>query len=82
MELTAQANMRVLRCQYFFYWTFPVKLFLHFKERCFGAPPNPTKVPSPWINETLLRVSIAEQKLFRNASVPFGSSILAIGQNQ
>lgn len=82
MELTSQFNMKVLSCQYFFHWTFPVKLILHFKEKWLATPPEPAHVPCPWINETLLRVSIAEQKLFENASIPFGSSLIVVGQNQ
>ena len=81
-KLASQAGMRILSCQYFFHWTFPLKLLLHFKESCFGARPQSPKVPPTWVNETLLRLSIAEQKLFRNAPVPFGSSLIAIGQKQ
>lgn len=77
-----QAGMRIVKCQYFFHWTFAPKLILHFKEKCFGAHYSVPTVPHPLVNEMLLRFSIAEQKLFRNASVPFGSSIIAIGQNQ
>jgi SAM-dependent methyltransferase len=81
-ELASQSDMRILSCQYFFHWTFPLKLALHFKEMCFGGRSQVPDVPPPWINETLLRLSIAEQKFLRNARVPFGSSIIAIGQKQ
>jgi trans-aconitate methyltransferase len=79
IALASQAGMKVLNCQYFFHWTFAPKLLLHFKEGCFGARFQMPRVPRPWVNEMLLRISIAEQKLLRNASVPFGSSIIAIG---
>ena len=82
IELTSQAGIKVLRCQYFFHWTFPLKLLLHLKESCFGARPQLPTVPPPWVNTTLLRFSIAEQKLFRHSSIPFGSSIIAVGQHQ
>jgi SAM-dependent methyltransferase len=82
IALAAQAGMRILNCRYFFHWTFAPKLLLHFKESCFGARVRVPKVPPPWVNETLLLLSIVEQRLFRNASVPFGSSIIAIGRHQ
>jgi len=79
--LASQAGMKILDCQYFFHWTFVPKLLLHFKESYFGTRFKVPKVPHPWVNATLLSFSIAEQKLFRHLSVPFGSSIIAIGRH-
>jgi len=81
-ELASESGMRILSCRYFFHWMFPLKLFMHFKEMCFGACSGVPDVPRPWINEALMRLSIAEQKLFRNVRVSFGSSIIAIGEKQ
>jgi trans-aconitate methyltransferase len=79
-QLTSQAGMKISSCQYFFHWTVPVKLLLHFKESWLGATAQIPRVPPPWLNETLFRLSITEQKLSRNGSIPFGSSIIAVGQ--
>jgi 2-polyprenyl-3-methyl-5-hydroxy-6-metoxy-1,4-benzoquinol methylase len=79
--LASEVQMRVLKCHYFFHWTFVPKLLLHFKERFFGAGTQLPRVPCQWVNETLLKFSIAEQILFRNACIPIGSSIIAVGRH-
>jgi len=82
IALTSQVDMKILKCQYFFHWIFAPKLLLHFKERCFGTSIRVPTVPRPWLNEMLLKFSVAEQKLFRKASIPIGSSIIAIGRHR
>lgn len=81
-QLTSQAGMRILRCRYFFYWAFPVKLLIHYKERLLGADPQIPKVPPRWINELLYWFSIVEQSVFGTMPIPFGSSLVAVGSKQ
>jgi len=80
--LAHQAGLQMSSCKYFFHWTFPIKLLLHFKENLFGSGIEIPKVPSRWINETLFHISVVEQKLFGNTPIPFGSSLLAVGGKQ
>lgn len=80
IKLASEAGMRVLKCQYFFHWMFPIKLFLHLKERSFGARRKIPKSPPPFLNEILFRLSIGEQKLLGRLPIPFGNSIIVAGQ--
>jgi trans-aconitate methyltransferase len=82
IELASQAGMKVVSCRYFFHWTFAPKLLLHLKESCFGVRVQIPQVPPAWFNKTLLLISIAEQKLFHDTSVPFGSSIIVVGRQK
>jgi len=81
-DMASQVGMKVLTSRYFFHWIFPLKLLLHWKESFFGAQSLVPGVPPGWINEVLLYVSLAEQKLFRYICLPFGSSMIAICEKE
>jgi trans-aconitate methyltransferase len=80
VKLSSEVGLRVVTCRYFFHWMFPIKLLLHTKERCFGAIPKVPKSPQPFINQTLFRLSICEHKLLGRLPIPFGNSIVLVGQ--
>lgn len=74
------ANLRIDRCQYFFHWLVPLKLVVRLKERLIQSRPKPPNIPSPIVNRTLLALSLLEQRLFGNFSLPIGTSLLAVGK--
>ncbi len=77
-ELAYRAGARVESSRYFFQWTSPLKLAVHFKEAIFGATPAPPRVPAGWLNAALYRLSRLEQRTLGRLPVPFGSSLLAV----
>jgi SAM-dependent methyltransferase len=78
LELISRTSLRIQDLRYFFHWTFPVKFLIHCKEKYFRIDPAIPKVPSPSVNALLYQLSILEQKIFRAASLPFGSSLLVV----
>lgn len=76
--LAEQAGARIHRERYFFHWTGPVKLAAHFKENLFGSTAALPRVPAPWLNKCLYRLSRVEQGIFQSLPIPFGSSLLAV----
>ncbi len=74
------ANLRIDRCQYFFHWLVPLKLVVRLKERLIQSQPKPPNIPSPIVNRTMLALSLLEQRLFGNFSLPIGTSLLAVGK--
>jgi SAM-dependent methyltransferase len=82
IELMSEVGIKRFVCRYFFIWVFPVKLFLHYWENLVGANPRVPSVPPRWLNEMFFQVSILEQKLLANPSVPFGTSLIAVGRKR
>lgn len=80
-SLLDSIGLRVLHDQYFFHWVAPAKLVTRVKERVFGtSSPSIPKVPTGWLNKTLLTISRAEQLLPSWTKPPFGSSLLLMGR--
>jgi SAM-dependent methyltransferase len=77
-EVVRQTDLRILEERYFYHWTCPVKLAVAAIERALHSKPQPTRIPAPWINELLYRVSRMEQRMLTPLSIPFGSSLLMI----
>jgi len=73
------AGMKILAERYFFHWMFPAKLAARAAGKLLGAKPAVPHVPAKWLNRTLYRISRAEQRLFRAAPLPFGSSLIVLG---
>jgi SAM-dependent methyltransferase len=82
IELMSEVGINTFRCRYFFAWTFPVKLFLHYRENLLGANPRIPRVPPQWLNEALFQISILEQRLLANTPMPFGGSLIATGRKR
>jgi len=72
------ASGEIVLSRYFFHWMFPAKLAARAQESVRGADPKPPRIPPRAVNETLRRISIAEQKTLSRLPVPFGSSLLAV----
>ena len=80
MALARAAGVRVTHAVYFFHWLFPAKLVTRLIEAITHPRPSAPRVPPGWVNETLYRLSRLEQRLLTPLGVPFGSSLLAVGQ--
>jgi 2-polyprenyl-3-methyl-5-hydroxy-6-metoxy-1,4-benzoquinol methylase len=81
-EVLEAAGARLKMMQYFFHWTFPAKLAVRVAEAVLPRRPLkhelPSVPPAP-VNRALYLLSRLEQVCLRGA-IPFGSSLLAIGQ--
>ena len=77
LELASQTSLRIHDLQYFFHCMFAAKMLVHYKEKCIRTNPAIPKVPSPVLNALSYRLSMLEQKIFKQR-LPFGSSLLAI----
>ena len=77
-ELAQRAGARVDKTRYFFQWTSPIKLAVRLKEAILPGTPAPPRLPPPWLNAALYRLSRIEQKVSRAWPLPFGSSLLAV----
>jgi len=82
IQLMSEVGISRFVCRYFFIWVFPVKLLLHYWEHLVGATPTVPTVPARWLNEVFFRLSILEQKLLANQSIPLGASLIAVGQKR
>ena len=79
-DLANRAGLPIIQERYLYHWTFPVKLAVGLLERTLHAEPMPAKVPPAWINAPLYWLSRIEQKTIGHARLPFGSSLMVIGQ--
>ena len=77
-----RAGLRVLEQNYFYHWTFPVKVAVRLYERVFNVKPKPARVPPKWINSGQYWLSRLEQKTLSRVPLPLGSSLLAVGKRQ
>jgi hypothetical protein len=75
-QLAAEAGVRIVRMQYFFHWTFPVKLAQRVVEAVMPGAPKPASVPPAPINRALYLLSRAEHACAGPLLLPFGSSLL------
>jgi len=72
-----RAGLRTITSRYYFQWLVPVKLAVRGVELLSGRAGDPARVPPPWLNRLLLRVTRLEQKALEPLNLPFGSSLLA-----
>jgi 2-polyprenyl-3-methyl-5-hydroxy-6-metoxy-1,4-benzoquinol methylase len=78
--LATAADMRVDEARYFFRWTAAGKLAARVAEALVpGAPVAPTVPPGP-LNRVLYGLSRIEERLIGGLPVPFGTSLLVVGQ--
>jgi SAM-dependent methyltransferase len=75
--VVGRAGLRTIASRYYFQWLFPVKLAVRGVELLSGREGDPARVPPPWLNRLLLRVTRLEQKALEPLNLPFGSSLLA-----
>jgi SAM-dependent methyltransferase len=76
-----QAGMRLDLMRYWYQWPFPVKLAARGWQAVMHPEPKSPKIPPPFLNRAMFRLSRIEQKLFTEFPAPFGSSLLAVGGN-
>jgi SAM-dependent methyltransferase len=81
-EIAASAGLEIEEERYLYHWTFPVKLGVRLVENALRLKPKPPGPGNRWINEALFRVSRLEQKLISPLVLPFGSSLMVIGQKK
>jgi 2-polyprenyl-3-methyl-5-hydroxy-6-metoxy-1,4-benzoquinol methylase len=81
-ELAASAGVSIVRMEYFFHWTFPVKLAQRVVEALMHSTPKPAVVPPPPVNATLHGLSRLERVLLGPLRLPFGSSLLVIAKGK
>jgi len=79
-EVAQQAGFRIHEERYLYHWTCPVKLGIHWMERLFRLEPKPAEVPMQPVNELMYLVSRLEQMTVTRLSLPFGSSLMIVGQ--
>ena len=79
-RLAQQAGLKIVTLKYFFHWLFPVKLATRFVERSLGLQPKPPRIPPGWINWLFCLLSRIECRALGSLPVPFGSSLLVVGE--
>jgi 2-polyprenyl-3-methyl-5-hydroxy-6-metoxy-1,4-benzoquinol methylase len=79
-KVAKQAGLHIQQERYLYHWTCPVKLAIRLRERLFPSKPQPAQIPSTVVNNLLLQFTRLEQKTLTPLSLPFGSSLLIVGQ--
>lgn len=80
--LISSAGLSVVFCHYYFVWTYFPKFMLRLKERVLGASTSEaqTHIPSQFVNSCLNRFSYWEHRVFHHIPVPFGTSLIVVGE--
>jgi len=79
--LANSSGVRLEKLQYLFHWTCPVKLAIRIKERLLKSRAESPQVPQRMINWICFALTRLEQLTISKISMPFGSSLLAIGSS-
>ena len=74
----AAADLELLRLEYFFGWTVPVKLLVRLKEALAAPGAEEVSIPPAPVNGLLEAACRAEQAVARWTGLPAGSSLLAV----
>jgi SAM-dependent methyltransferase len=74
--LLRQADFTILEERYWYQWAWPVKLAVRLSESLFRCPSAIERVPPPWINRFLYRISCIEQQTLGAIGAPFGSTLM------
>ncbi|HEV2386406.1 MAG TPA: class I SAM-dependent methyltransferase [Candidatus Acidoferrales bacterium] len=74
------APLRILEERYLFQSLFPAKLAVRAAERLFRLPARVPSIPPSWLNGAMRGYLRFEERVLRQARVPFGSSLLVMGQ--
>ena len=78
-DLGHTCGMQIDRLDYLFHWTAFAKVIVRMKESLFDNEPRSPTVPSPYINAFFRNFCFAEQRIFRNWTPPWGTSLVCIG---
>jgi SAM-dependent methyltransferase len=81
-SLCESAGLKVTHCRYYFVWTYFPKILLSLKEGILGLPSSETQtqIPPKIVNAALEGVSYFEHRLLHTLPVPFGTSLIAVGE--
>ncbi len=74
------AGLQIDHMEYFFHWTYPVKLLQRAVEAVRRPPPRPAAIPWAPVNRALVSLSRGERALTARLRIPFGSSLLLVGR--
>jgi 2-polyprenyl-3-methyl-5-hydroxy-6-metoxy-1,4-benzoquinol methylase len=74
------AGLHIVEQHYFCHWVFLAKLLERGYEALRPRQPKVPDIPPRWINESLYRLSLIEQKTLGKIAMPFGSSLLVLAQ--
>ena len=78
--IVSENGFNVIDSRYLYHWTCPVKLAIRLKESIFGAQPKSPTVPATFVNQCCFYLSKLEQATISRLGMPFGSSLMVIGQ--
>jgi len=83
-KLAEEAGMRILRRRYLFHWMFGPKLIQRGIEQVFGKgrEPQSPSIPPRWVGRFLESLCVAESAVLGPLSIPFGSSLLVVGDRK
>ncbi|HXN87359.1 MAG TPA: class I SAM-dependent methyltransferase [Candidatus Binataceae bacterium] len=79
-KLAQLAGLNLRYSRYIFYWLALGKLMVRAKEGIVSTKPTPPGIPPRLINETLYRACLWEDAILRRFPIPFGNSLIAIGE--
>jgi len=71
------AGFTLVESKYWYQWTVPAKLATRVVECLSHVQPSLPRVPWPWVNQVLYRISRMEQQTIGAGGVPFGSTLMA-----
>jgi SAM-dependent methyltransferase len=76
------AGLKMTFCRYYFVWTYFPKVLLSLKERVFGESTSQaqTQIPRHGFNSFITSMSYFEHRLFHHLPIPFGTSLIAVGE--
>ncbi len=77
LNAAAGAPVSIVCMRYFFHFLAAIKLVVRIKERMISTRPQPPRIPSKFVNRTMLELCRIEQRIAW-LSLPFGSSLLAV----
>jgi 2-polyprenyl-3-methyl-5-hydroxy-6-metoxy-1,4-benzoquinol methylase len=79
-QLAASAGMEILEARYIFHWLFLAKVGVRMAQAILPRKPLVPRIPPTVVNKLLHFASRTEERLTRNLSIPFGSSLLVVGR--
>jgi SAM-dependent methyltransferase len=78
------AGLTVTFCRYYFVWTYFPKFILGLKERVLGVSTSEvqTHIPPKRVNALITSLSYFEHRFFHRLPIPFGTSLIAVGERK
>jgi len=70
-----QAGLKIEDSEYWFQWTFPVKLSERLIQRVFRLPPSNPGIPATSVNRALCLLCALEHSILGPLHLPFGTTL-------